>query len=61
MSIKALFEYGRQTCKDDASLSISYTEIYRDEVYDLLVDRETVGRIFAASDARRACLNWQSL
>ena len=61
MSIEALFEYRRQTCKDDASLSVSYTEIYRDEVYDLLVDRDTVGHIFATSNARRSCLNWQSL
>lgn len=57
MSIEALFEYRRQTCKDDALLSISYTEIYKDDVYDLLVDRDTVGHIFSATDARRACLN----
>jgi len=43
MSVEALLEYRRQTCKDDALLSVSYTEIYRDEVYDLLVDRDTVG------------------
>jgi kinesin family protein 22 len=48
MSIEALFEYRRQTCEDDVSLSVSYMEIYRDEVYDLLVDRETVGHVFAA-------------
>lgn len=60
MSIEALFEYRQQTCKDDASLSVSYMEIYRDEVYDLLVDRETVGHIFAPSDARRTCLSTDS-
>lgn len=26
----------------DVTLSVSYMEIYRDEVYDLLVDRESV-------------------
>jgi hypothetical protein len=30
----------------DVSLSISYMEIYRDDVYDLLVDRETVRHVF---------------
>lgn len=30
----------------DVSLSMSYMEIYRDEVYDLLVDRETVRHVF---------------
>lgn len=29
----------------DVSLSASYMEIYRDEVYDLFVDRETVGPV----------------
>ncbi|KAH9050274.1 P-loop containing nucleoside triphosphate hydrolase protein [Lactarius hengduanensis] len=43
-AVEALFEY-RQTCKDDASLSVSYMEIYRDEVYDLLVDRETAPKL----------------
>jgi kinesin family member 22 len=56
MSIEALFEY-RQTCKDDASLSVSYMEIYKDEVFDLLVDRESVGHVFAVFGARR-WLNW---
>jgi len=28
--------------EDDVTLSVSYMEIYRDEVYDLLVDRESV-------------------
>ncbi|KAH9177600.1 P-loop containing nucleoside triphosphate hydrolase protein [Lactarius sanguifluus] len=31
--------------EDDASLSVSYMEIYRDEVYDLLVDRETAPKL----------------
>lgn len=60
MPIKALFEYKQQTCKDDVSLSVSYMEIYRDEVYDLLVDRETVSHIFSPPDARRACLRTDS-
>ncbi|KAH9006410.1 P-loop containing nucleoside triphosphate hydrolase protein [Lactarius hatsudake] len=38
-AVEALFEY-RQTCKDDASLSVSYMEIYRDEV-----DRETAPKL----------------
>jgi hypothetical protein len=30
----------------DVTLSASYMEIYRDEVYDLFVDREAVGLVF---------------
>jgi hypothetical protein len=33
--------------ESDVTLSASYMEIYRDEVYDLFVDRETVGLILA--------------
>jgi hypothetical protein len=31
----------------DVTLSASYMEIYRDEVYDLFVDRETVGLVLS--------------
>lgn len=43
--IKALFERKRQMHEYDVTLSASYMEIYRDEVYDLFVDRETVGLV----------------
>jgi hypothetical protein len=45
--IKALFDHKQKMSEYDVSLSVSYMEIYRDEVYDLLVDRETVGHFFA--------------
>jgi hypothetical protein len=44
--IEALFERKRQMHGYDVTLSASYMEIYRDEVYDLFVDRETVGLVF---------------
>jgi hypothetical protein len=31
----------------DVTLSVSYMEIYRDEVYDLFVERETVSHVLA--------------
>lgn len=40
---QALFEQKEFVeAHDDVSLSISYMEIYKDECYDLLVDRDTV-------------------
>jgi hypothetical protein len=42
-----MFDHKQKMCECDVSLSASYMEIYRDEVYDLLVDRETVGHAFA--------------
>jgi hypothetical protein len=45
--IQALFGHKEQFTESDVSLSVSYMEIYRDEVYDLLVDRDTVGHAFA--------------
>jgi hypothetical protein len=35
----------------DVTLFASYMEIYRDEVYDLFVDRETVGLVLPACSA----------
>jgi hypothetical protein len=43
--VETLFERKRQMHGYDVTLSASYMEIYRDEVYDLFVDRETVGLI----------------
>jgi hypothetical protein len=37
-----MFDRKRQMHEYDVTLSVSYMEIYRDEVYDLLVDRESV-------------------
>jgi hypothetical protein len=45
--VKALFERKRQMHGYDVTLSASYMEIYRDEVYDLFVDRETVGLVLS--------------
>lgn len=40
---QALFEQKESIeVHDDVSLSVSYMEIYKDECYDLLVDRDTV-------------------
>jgi hypothetical protein len=47
--VEALFDHKRQIQESDVTLSASYMEIYRDEVYDLFVDRETVGLVFAYS------------
>ena len=46
--VKALFKRKRQMHGYDVTLSASYMEIYRDEVYDLFVDRETVGLVLSA-------------
>ena len=40
--VQTLFERKREMHDYDVTLSASYMEIYRDEVYDLFVDRETV-------------------
>jgi kinesin family protein 22 len=40
-----MFERKRQIHGYDVTLSASYMEIYRDEVYDLFVDRESVGLV----------------
>lgn len=53
--IKALFEHKRRIHEYDVTLSVSYMEIYRDEVYDLLVDRETVSHLLAV-DSRQYSL-----
>jgi hypothetical protein len=45
--VEALFERKRQVHGYDVTLSASYMEIYRDEVYDLFVDRETVGLVLS--------------
>ena len=45
MYVEALFERKRHMHDYDVTLSASYMEIYRDEVYDLFVDRENVGRV----------------
>jgi kinesin family protein 22 len=42
-----LFDHRREIREYDVTLSASYMEIYRDEVYDLFVDRETVGLVLA--------------
>ncbi|EIM88681.1 kinesin-domain-containing protein [Stereum hirsutum FP-91666 SS1] len=58
--VRALFEQKEFVeAHDDVSLSISYMEIYKDECYDLLVDRDTapklpvrendVGQVFVAN------------
>jgi hypothetical protein len=49
MYVEALFERKRQMHGYDVTLSASYMEIYRDEVYDLFVDRETVGLVLSIS------------
>jgi hypothetical protein len=51
--IKALFDHKQQMHEYDVTLSTSYMEIYRDEVYDLLVDRQTVSH--ALSVYSRQC------
>jgi hypothetical protein len=45
--VEALFDHRRGIRESDVTLSASYMEIYRDEVYDLFVDRETVGLVLA--------------
>lgn len=47
--VEALFDHKRQMRESDVMLSASYMEIYRDEVYDLFVDREAVGLVFTYS------------
>jgi len=42
MYVEALFKRKREMHDYDVTISASYMEIYRDEVYDLFVDRETV-------------------
>ncbi|KAI0300601.1 P-loop containing nucleoside triphosphate hydrolase protein [Multifurca ochricompacta] len=44
-AVEALFDYKQRMCVHGASVSVSYMEIYRDEVYDLLVDRETAPKL----------------
>ncbi|KAI0281792.1 P-loop containing nucleoside triphosphate hydrolase protein [Russula aff. rugulosa BPL654] len=44
-TVEALFERKRQMHGYDVTLSASYMEIYRDEVYDLFVDRETAPKL----------------
>ncbi len=39
---QSLFERKAQMKRDDIQLSVSYMEIYKDDVYDLLVTRENV-------------------
>jgi hypothetical protein len=51
--IKALFDHKQQMHEYDVTFSTSYMEIYRDEVYDLLVDRQTVSH--ALSVHSRQC------
>ncbi|KAI0266563.1 P-loop containing nucleoside triphosphate hydrolase protein [Gloeopeniophorella convolvens] len=58
-SVEALFNYKERITDHEVTLSVSYMEIYKDEVYDLLVDRETapklpvrendVGQVFVAN------------
>jgi hypothetical protein len=43
--VEALFKRKREMHDYDVTISASYMEIYRDEVYDLFVDRETVGLV----------------
>jgi hypothetical protein len=45
--VEALFNHRGQMHGYDVTLSASYMEIYRDEVYDLFVDRETVGLVYS--------------
>jgi len=42
LSFQAMFEKRKTVHQYETSLSISYMEIYKDEVYDLLVTRENV-------------------
>ncbi|KAH9975366.1 P-loop containing nucleoside triphosphate hydrolase protein [Lactifluus volemus] len=44
-AVDALFSHKQKMNECDVSLSMSYMEIYRDEVYDLLVDRETAPKL----------------
>ncbi|KAI0254619.1 P-loop containing nucleoside triphosphate hydrolase protein [Lactifluus subvellereus] len=44
-AVEALFDHKQKMCEYDISLSVSYMEIYRDEIYDLLVDRETAPKL----------------
>lgn len=40
--MKAMFEQKASLQRSSVELAVSYMEIYKDEVYDLLVNRETV-------------------
>lgn len=53
--VEALFERKRQMHDYDVTLSASYMEIYRDEVYDLFVDRETVGLVLIVFQGSTFC------
>jgi hypothetical protein len=55
--IKALFDHKQKISEYDVSLSVSYMEIYRDEVYDLLVDRDTVSHVFAVRSEKELILH----
>ena len=48
-SVEALFERQLYLENYTAELSVSYMEIYKDEVYDLLVTRENVSRPFSTA------------
>ncbi|TDL18799.1 kinesin-domain-containing protein [Rickenella mellea] len=43
--VKSLFERTGQMPHNDTSITLSYVEIYKDDVYDLLVDRETAPKL----------------
>jgi len=47
--IEAMFEHKGKMHEYDVVVSVSYMEIYREEVYDLFVDRETVSHILTAA------------
>ena len=42
IAMKAMFEQKASLQRSSVELAVSYMEIYKDEVYDLLVNRETV-------------------
>jgi len=44
-----MFEHKGKMHEYDVVVSVSYMEIYREEVYDLFVDRETVSHILTAA------------
>lgn len=44
-----MFEKKDQYDKYNVSLSISYMEIYKDDVYDLLVPRDNVRRVVSTN------------
>ncbi|KAF9023337.1 kinesin-domain-containing protein [Hymenopellis radicata] len=43
--VRSLFERKAQMNRDDIQLSVSYMEIYKDDVYDLLVTRENAPKL----------------